>query len=137
MRIILVYQKVEPLLKPLIAEMEKSDYTFLEFTMADEIDQLGKQMGKVVVLFTDPKLSYKFLKENNLEGLDTYRLLYLPKIPPINKENQARLSGVELHVHAPSTYPKLRKDINNFYENKLEDRTGEIEFLVQSDQEKK
>lgn len=130
MSIILVFQKIDPVLKDVVAKLEERNFNFIEFNESDEVNQLAKHIGKVAIIFTDPKSSFAFLKEASFQKLDIFKILYLPKPPIITKEVQSKLSSVHLQIFSPATHPKLIEDICSFYAGNTFEKEAELEFLV-------
>lgn len=107
---------------------------------ADEVDQVGQQYEKAIMIFCDHKLAYRFLAENYWSGFPIFSILYLPKKPVMTPDAEKKLSSVHLNVFTPSDGKLLVSQIDGFIQTgKLAtEKNFEIEFSVYEDlQEKK
>lgn len=103
-------------------------YSIVTSTGIDEIDQVGKQAGKILLIFNDAKFAYRFLKETRWNGFEFLPILYFNKIPAINADASRKLSEVGLFLTDSTKGDALAERISKF-ENQ-EDESLEIEFNI-------
>jgi len=107
----------------------------------DEIDQAGKQVGKAIMIFTDPKFAYRFLVENPINEFPNLRILYLRAQPIVKPEAEKQLREVNLVVFHPGTkdqlVPKLNDYLLNDQNNSDNTMIDDLQFLVEDTRGKK
>lgn len=138
MKIALFVGRVDPHGIELRSNLQSKGYNCISTEEVDEIDQVGKQLGKIVLVFHDHKLAYKILSENRWVGFSSYNIFYPEKKPVISKDAQVKLNKVALHVYTPMIQEKLFEELNKFQLNeKNEEEDIEIEFSIHEELRKK
>lgn len=122
----------------LIEHLKKDGFYGIKTVNVDEIDQLGRQAEKAILVFTDHKFAYRFLMENKWKEFPHMNILYLNRKPIITEEVQKKLSQVNLLIFLTGDKAILVDKINRFYTTGKDESTdGEIEFSVHEELGKK
>jgi len=114
MRIVLFHDVTSDIGEILKLHLKTKGLVCVQSTNADQIDQAGKQNGKVVVIFTANKIPYHFLK-NNKWPFKTMFVLYLEKIPALDAETKKKISEVDLKLYDEPKMLKLGDDVSSFF----------------------
>lgn len=120
MKIILIHESVNDLSETLKSEMTAQGYELIPFTQSDEILQLGKHLGKVVVCFTDSRKASRFI--STCEKFDEFKILNIlcvARTPIINEDVQSKLDQLNLKLYYPVINDKLKQDLSNFFDGQL------------------
>jgi hypothetical protein len=112
--------------------MSEFGYSCIPTNNPEEIEQTGKQIGKVVLCFTDSKASYRFLKSCNTLEFRMLNLLFLKGRPKITEDAARKIREVDLNLIVRYDN-KAMGDLIKKFENQKQDTTEEIEFLVSSE----
>lgn len=132
MKVALIIGEFGEALNDLIAELKVKGISSIKTVSVDEIDQVGQQQGKAVLLFAGTKIPYAFLTENRW-SFPTKSVLYLPSVPNLNEETKKRIKDVRLELVAASAKTKLASDIDQFLSSTYvvgEEPAEEILFAV-------
>jgi len=112
--------------------MSEFGYSCIPTNNPEEIDQTGKQIGKVVLCFTDAKASYRFLKTCSSLEFRMLNLLFLKGKPKMTEDAARKIREVDLNLIVRYDNQVMSTLIKKF-ENQKQDTTEEIEFLVSSE----
>jgi hypothetical protein len=140
MKIVLFIGDPTPVGTELRDYLKANDYYPITTTNLDEIDQAGKQVGKAILVFSDPKFAYRFLIENNINEFPNLRILYLRAQPIVKPEAEKQLREVNLNVYHPGTRNLLVPKLNDYLLNdQNQDSTmiDDLQFLVDDNRGKK
>ncbi len=100
------------------AKLLEQNYQCVSTVNYDEIDQIGYQQGRVVLIFGGKKIPQSFL-----DGLKCihprFNILFLPALPQVLPQNmQQSLQSLKLQLFSPATMSKLLIELNRFFNEK-------------------
>lgn len=132
MKIAFLIDCSEDQLESVKTSMSEFGYSCIPTNNPEEIDQTGKQIGKVVLCFTDSKASYRFLKACSSLEFRMLNLLFLKGKPKITEDAARKIREVDLNLIVRYDNQAMSKLLKKF-ENQKQDTTEEIEFLASSE----
>lgn len=132
MKIAFLIDCSEDQVENLKTSLSEFGYSCIPTNNPEEIDQTGKQIGKVVLCFTDAKASYRFLKSCSSLEFRMLNLLFLKGRPKMTEDAARKIREVDLNLIVRYDNQAMSTLIKKF-ENQKQDTTEEIEFLVSSE----
>lgn len=122
----------------LIEFLKQNGFYSIKTSNVDEIDQAGQQASKAIMVFTDHKFAYRFIRENKWNEFPYICILYLNKKPIISEDAAKKLQSANLQIFLKSDKIKLREKLDQFYSTGKDGTdNGEIEFSVHEELGKK
>jgi hypothetical protein len=105
----------------------------------DEVDQVGLQAGKCVMIFMDPQVAVQFLTKNKWSGFAHLNLLLTAKSLPQNEKNQKVLNSLQLLPFQYSQKNEIIKTVKDFLNEQKKDEFNveELQFNVNFEANKK
>lgn len=135
MKLVMFVGEISPAGQQLRAAMEKSGFSCIHTNILDEIDQLGRQIGRAILIFTDSRYAFRYLSENRFIDFPCLNILFLHKQPIISEDAKSKISKVNLNIYTPATAAALAERVTKFLENPASESTDvEIEFTASSDE---
>lgn len=129
---VLIFGIKNSLTDDLVEELKSKNYKCIFSHSADEVEQVGRQFGKVAILFFDHKLAVNFLKESNLSTFHKFRAVFFDRKPILNPKVQFIFDEVFLKIYYPQIYEDFFKDLAEFFASEELDKPIEdidaIEF---------
>lgn len=130
MKMVLFIGEVSPDGVMLKKFLEESGYKCALVDSVDEIDQVGKQVDKAILVFTGSKLPYKFLTDNSWP-FPTMNILFVATKPTLSPEMEKKNKRMDLVIYYHSIKNELIIAIEAFLNNESESEDlGEIQFTV-------
>ncbi|WPU66772.1 hypothetical protein [Peredibacter starrii] len=125
MKIAFLVDTAPELTESIKEKIERFDYASIPTLNAEEIDQAGKQMGQVMICFTDSKKAYSFLKTNKWP-FKTLNVLFLKGKPIISDDAAKKIREVNLDLVVLKDENQLKEVLTRFESAK--DDLEDIEF---------
>ncbi len=76
-RFVLIYGVDSSLTEGLKVELKNLGYRCIKSTNSNEIEQVGKQFGRVAISFFDHRFAVNFLRESDFSTFHKYRVVFL------------------------------------------------------------
>jgi hypothetical protein len=116
----------------LLAHIGEQGYSCIKTSSQDEIDQVGQQCSRAILIFNDPKFAFKFLLDHKWSGFSLLNVLYLPQQPKMTPEVEEKLKKVSLTIYTPATRNVLLAKMKDFQSITQDDESliEELEFSI-------
>lgn len=123
--------------KKIFSALENQGWTCVDTSIADEIDQIGKQNKHATVLFTDAKFAYEFLSKNSWDGFPTFFILFTNA--EVSKQTADQFERINVNIY---NFNQLKKFLEHLHRNpsaipqkaKKVTNSDEIEFTTTPDE---
>lgn len=112
---VLIFGIKNSLTDDLVEELKSKNYKCIFSHSADEVEQVGRQFGRVAILFFDHKLAVNFLKEADLSTFHKFRAVFFDRRPILNPKIQFIFDEVFLKIYYPQIYVNFFKDLEEFF----------------------
>lgn len=99
---------------------EKYKAYFFTTTSSDEVDQIGRQVKKIVIVFEDPSLCSKFLDDEVLAATSFLHKSYLifKETSSLDEALKRKLENKEIKYYLSDSMTDFVNDLEGFFEKK-------------------
>ena len=131
MKIVLFVGELIPQGLELLDYLKEQGFQCIKSQNPDEIDQVGQQCSKAILVFNDPKFAFRFLVENKWPAFPVMNVLYLAQQPKTNPDVEQKLAKVSLTIYTPASKDKLLAKMNAFQNSTETDNLiDNLEFSI-------
>jgi hypothetical protein len=138
-RFVLIFGIETSLTEGLLADLKSQGYRCIKSTKANEVEQVGKQFGRVAILFFDHKFAVNFLRESDFSTFHKYRVVFFEKRPVMTPKVSWIFDELFLKNYYTQTKEQFFEDLDEFFSAEDPDKPIEdidsIEFAETSVQD--